>query len=482
MATSEGLQIAMLAPPNCARVVCSNNYSVSECLAAEVVQPSDYFSPEAWGSEVHPWRTFIYGPAVLAPLSPPGSSRTTHLMMVGDHSPSEQCWVQPNEHMSFTLFDSTRGRVPQLRGRSVAAREAHAKAPGSSTRVLTLTHAHETCSGSILHSLDHANFFHQVREGLASLLYLASQESPCGPKGPPALVRLLAPDTPRYRAWVDALAAALALDAHCAGCAEGRLTLSATERVLFVGAKQHVELEPGSRLYFIDWRRPVADGKPPPKTAIADVSYLQGITRAAVHAVRHAAASSATLFAPGSSCSGDIEAPAVRDSQQRAAETENEVAAVEQNDGSSLVVYVTRNDSSVRRVVGEGALLSALEAAAQAGRPRPWRLLPLALSTHPLGRTARTLARAAVVVGPHGAGLFNAPLFMRATETRAPVLVAFALEDHQREKEDNLEAAADAAGVQYMRCAHVSADFSGDYRLGPAEVQSVVDVVSEALR
>jgi len=77
--------------------------------------------------------------------------------------------------------------------------------------------------------------------------------------------------------------------------------------------------------------------------------------------------------------------------------------------------------------------------------------------------TKRLFQDASVVIGPHGAGLFNAPLF----SARGTVLIAFGLHSEHEAKEDNLIAVCAATGLKLLRLPTFRASFFGDYALAP---------------
>ena len=92
--------------------------------------------------------------------------------------------------------------------------------------------------------------------------------------------------------------------------------------------------------------------------------------------------------------------------------------------------------------------------------------------------TRALFAGAAAVVGPHGAGLFNAPLFAPATSP----LVAFSLQPSDAEKEDNLRAVCAAVGMRMLGPPGVTAPFGGNYTLSDRMRAAVVASVRQALR
>jgi hypothetical protein len=86
----------------------------------------------------------------------------------------------------------------------------------------------------------------------------------------------------------------------------------------------------------------------------------------------------------------------------------------------------------------------------------------------PQNETRRLFQDASVVIGPHGAGLFNAPLF----SSRGTVLIAFGLLAEHEAKEDNLIAVCAATGLKLLRLPVFRASFFGDYSLAPPESSS----------
>ena len=145
------------------------------------------------------------------------------------------------------------------------------------------------------------------------------------------------------------------------------------------------------------------------------------------------------------------------------------------------VVYVSRNDTAVRRVLQEGVLLRLLR---EAGERDGWVSEPVLLSRYSIGQTARLLADAAVIVGPHGAGLYNAVLFARAHGCgcgRPAMLVPFRLDRASREREANLHSACARVGLPILQPPGVSAPHKGNYSLNSQEVRAVVSSVRQAV-
>jgi len=99
---------------------------------------------------------------------------------------------------------------------------------------------------------------------------------------------------------------------------------------------------------------------------------------------------------------------------------------------------------------GEGSVADAeVEAEARAGTEAGaeavvFDVRSVQLAALALNDTRALFAGADVVVGPHGAGLFNAPLFCR----RGVLLIAFSLLVEHEDKEGNLVAACAATGIK----------------------------------
>ncbi|KAL1515145.1 hypothetical protein AB1Y20_004206 [Prymnesium parvum] len=223
---------------------------------------------------------------------------------------------------------------------------------------------------------------------------------------------LLLPDTTRWRAWIEALRPS-----------------SSTTELLFVPPRHSVFIPSGATLSF---------------APAYDMRWLSEMSGAALLLVR----ARLDQLPPPAACA----APEDR-----------------------RVVYVSRNDSSVRAVHREGKLLEALRSAA---RVDGWSFDAVLLSQLPFDETRALLRDAAAVVGPHGAGLFNAPLFAPPGAR----LIAFGLEGHDVEKEDNLRAACQAVGMELLTPPGVAARFVGNYTLTDRLRAAVVQSVRQALR
>ena len=263
------------------------------------------------------------------------------------------------------------------------------------------------------------------------------------------LPHLLLPDTPRWRAWVDALHAGV----------EGYVP-----QLSFVAATATVEVEGGATLSFVDVRRPM----PTQPVSPFDTSWLSSLSGAAISLVRSRVTALPLPPLP------DGTAAAACDAEKEA--KESSVAAPKRRRTPQRVVYISRNDSTVRRVQREGKLLDVLRAAARVDGG--WELRPVLLSELELTATRALFDGAAVVVGPHGAGLFNAPLFAPNSAT----LVAFGLRKAEANKEDNLKWACEAVGMRMVGPPGVAGPFMGDYTLSDRMRQAVVASVREALR
>ena len=178
--------------------------------------------------------------------------------------------------------------------------------------------------GSVLHALDTANFFHFAREGVVPALLLAAMHLP----------KLLLPDTTRWRAWVGALAA------------EGQ-----TELVYVAhddGPRAARRLPPHHRL--------------PPRAeegaSMFDVSWLSDVSRGALRSLR--TYRSAPAPPPAASCTAATDDDAAPEGTA-AVDGAGDPLAVGRSERrpsgrpmGARVVYISRNDTSVRRVLHEG--------------------------------------------------------------------------------------------------------------------------------
>ncbi len=330
------------------------------------------------------------------------------------------CWLYPASHAAMRLFDADIG--------AAAARAESSARPASGA------------VGSLLHTFDGANFYHLLTEGLASLVLLATSKK---------VTKLLVPESEQWRQWIDYMRE---FAPH--------VPLGDVE---FVGSERSWAGEDDSALYFVDWRRPGKHNDGPADTwgrveMWRDMTHVEEFGGAAVQLVR-AALAGAAGGAPGIESCSELTAG-----------------------GRPRVVYITRDDAKSRRVSGEHALVEMLEAADSGG----WDVLRVDLTQLSVRETADTIRGAAVVVGAHGAGLFNAPLFSRTAECTggrgSSTLIAFGLLTEHKSKEGNLVSACARVGLRLEILSDVTASYFGDYRLGVAEMGSVVTAVRAAVR
>ncbi len=442
-------------PPGCARLLCpaakgagvfEKSEQVSACLpGAEIVRQH-----APWPSSTSPWISSVRGPLLLTPLA--GDHARTMVVVKSDRA--SPCWVHPNEHMSFTLFARMRAHG------SVADLARASDAPGHPAHV----HVTVPRAASVLHALGTSNPFHLVRDGVASLLLLLHAE-----RGADGAREFLVPDVPRWRSWTSELRLDRQLDSNA-------------QTVRYVAPGAHVLVDVGTTLSFVDWRRP----EPPSRTSLWGVDHVTAMSGAAIALVRRAleisrdeieisraevvARRRAVAVEPSGAASGAA-------SETTGAESATESDGATPSGGDVVVVYVSRNDTHVRRVEAEGALLADLRASAAGGRSATWRLEAVEISRVSLAATRALLGGASVVVGPHGAGLYNAPLFA----PRGCVLVPFGLDAADAPKEDNLRSACDAVGMAMHPPPGVSAAYMGNYSLGPGGRASVVSTVADAV-
>ena len=449
-AVSARMQAAFMHPPGCARLLCpaargagvfEKSEQVSACLpGAEIVSQH-----VPWPSSTSPWISSVRGPLLLTPLA--GDHARAMVYVKSDRA--SPCWVHPNEHMSFTLFARMRARG------SVADLARAFDAPGQPAHV----HVTVPRAASVLHALGTSNPFHFVRDGVASLLLLLHAE-----RGADGAREFLVPDAPRWRSWTSELRLDRQLD-------------STAQTIRYVARGAHVLVDVGTTISFVDWRRP----EPPSRTSLWGVDHVAAMSGAAIALVRRALEISRD----------EIEISRVEVARRRAvavepsgaaseaagAESETESDGATSSGGDVVVVYVSRNDTHVRRVEAEGALLADLRASAAGGRSATWRLEAVEISRVSLAATRSLLGGASVVVGPHGAGLYNAPLFA----PRGCVLVPFGLDAADASKEDNLRSACDAVGMAVRPPPGVSAAYVANYSLGPGGRASVVSTVADAV-
>ena len=426
MEVSSYIQAELTKPPNCARLLCPAPFAatprevssqVSDCLSSQPLDEQAWVVPDSLTADISPHLSELAGPASLVPLK-----RRGHLMI--SYVSEKPCAVWPAEHISFSLLETIRSAWPPDTGDPGGS--------GSSIRV----RAGEVV-GSLLHVLDTSNFFHFIREGVASLLLLAS-----------SLGSVLVPESVRWRAWVAALLPAIPGEVH----------------VTYVAAGVTVEVAETAALRFVDIHRPSMATPPSP----FDVTFLSSYSAIAVYITR---SHLRRAFASPSTVSVSETGALVKESDSDS----DSCTAVGGGALMRRVVYISRNDSNVRRVLREGKLLAALGSAGKVGG---WEVHPVSLSALSFAETRELFTGAAVVVGPHGAGLFNAPLFAPARSS----LVAFGLKAEDAAKEDNLRAACEAVGMGMVSPAGATAPYQGDYSFGEKARGAVVAAVREAVQ
>jgi len=134
------------------------------------------------------------------------------------------------------------------------------------------------------------------------------------------------------------------------------------------------------------------------------------------------------------------------------------------------LVFVTRGDlKSSRHVNGEPELLRALR------QEFPdYEIIPFAGSKFKILEQATVFHQAAIVVGPHGAGLTNTMFCREGT----PV-VYFPMEPNVDSNFGHMAAALD---LPFWVVPTVASSFHGQYNLDAGQIQDIVDTVKEALR
>lgn len=423
---SAWLQASMMYPPSCARLICpassddvsENTRQVSHCVegspAAQVLRDAD-IALHAWPEKsTLPYIDYIQGPAKVVPLPAGGHLMTTPAPAVERAQYSAVTFLKEKQRCAIWPAEHLSFRLFSDIRSTPTLLETNARLGSSELQLQPGERV-----GSVLHALDTHNFFHFVREGMVPLLLLFGRRLP----------KLLIPDTKRWRTWVDALLGV-------GSAADGY-----SPEFSYVPLDGAVDLPQSVVLYFVDFRRPIKEGVTP-----FDISWLAPMSGAALGLLR-----TQIDRLPAASCPS------------------NEVQ------GGARVVYISRNDSHVRRVLREGKLLDALRAAA---RVDGWSFEPVLLSELSLNATRSLLGGAAAIVGPHGAGLFNAPLFAPTGST----LIAFGLRAAEAEKEDNLRETCQRVGMRMVGPPGVSASYFGNYTLTDLLRASVVASVRAALR
>lgn len=389
-------------PPNCARVLCralttadirEHTEQVTDCLMADKLPaPSNW----SWPEESVPHVALIKGPVVLVPtddahlITQDAAAAQWRVLGARGH-----CWVFPAEHMSYQLF-------AHARKLSLFADRGPASLVPDDPDVETLAVPDGVAVGSTLHLLDTGNFFHLVRDGIASLLLLSTAtlcpDLGCvAPRVP--LSSILVPDTARWREWVAvtgfveathrAEAEAKRVEATVAGATAPSPGLTRPS-VVFVRRQMHVTLGARSALAIVDWRRPLP----------VDPDKPDGLPGALAAMARNSMFST-----PHLSVSAGAAVRLVRESLPRVAWggwwLDDVGGADEAPPRPPSVLYVSRNDSNVpaRVVENEGALLHALRAGADT---HGWELRPALMGRLSLLSARQLFADAAVVVGPHG--------------------------------------------------------------------------------
>jgi len=466
-----------------------------------------------------------------------------------------RCWVYPGEHMSFAILTAQQQTPIQRRPNPNINDNSNKKKKNKpSTSELSF----DRPVGSLLHIAGLENFFHAVREGLGSLLCLSTQLDSLSADAP-----LLVPDTPLLRRVVS-----LVLKAHHQPHSELTTTKTSAavsaSRVVFVGPKVTSVTAPS--FLFPDWRPPgggsmvLAASSSGGKTSsgneimarLFDVGFMGSVSANAFVAARGAMEAARTdeeaLKLPAKVCAeGQGEEVGGGEEEEEAIEVEltkdSEKKEQKEQKEHKLVLYVSRSDANLRRVVRfEAELVQSLQASfdelarttregdedgdeddeeyedeeedeeeeseeggdhedgddddakgdgakgreevaeeeeeeeeeeESEGGGDAYEVRMVVVEKLTIEEVSALFASAAVVVGPHGAGLFNAPLFSHP----GTAVVSFGLVAEHKEKEGNLAAACSAVGQRFVSLSTLVATFTGDYLLSPPSPPSSAPAV-----
>ena len=274
------------------------------------------------------------------------------------------CWMYPGEHMSFSLLQMM-GPLGSPRGGDLA--EAVKAEPDE-----TLEFGGEV--GSALHLIGISNFFHLIREGMGSMLYLS---------------QVLPPDVPILVPASAAFRALLALiPAPGNGQGSGTLSLDPA-RLVFV--PESIGAVRAGRVWVADWRPPASDsspaGQPTDLSRIFNMDFVGEQSASVLMNVRRAINGGGPDFMTGATAAtataaageGGIGPSKVRAEVTADGSVRPGGRAVHLGPAAALatpyppppppqgapgalkkVVYVSRADASVRRVPEERELIAAI--------------------------------------------------------------------------------------------------------------------------
>ena len=266
-----------------------------------------------------------------------------------DGAAGAACWLYPGEHMSFALLTAMGGMDP-------SANAALAKATASAGETL----AFNGLVGSALHLMGVDNFFHLVREGLGSILFLADALPPTAP--------ILVPNTEGFRRALALLSSDSGFDRR---------------RIVFVPAA--VTAVTAGAFAIADWRPP---SQPPDVRQslehLFSMEFSAEQSASVFMRVRSAVLGEdvAVVMNRKSDHNSDgdkysenmddgdddeeVDDEEVEDMYGSEVSADEDFEAMPVSQPPKLLLYVSRSDSRVRRVPREMELLQALVSALEA--------------------------------------------------------------------------------------------------------------------
>jgi hypothetical protein len=135
------------------------------------------------------------------------------------------------------------------------------------------------------------------------------------------------------------------------------------------------------------------------------------------------------------------------------------------------LIYVSRNDALNRRVFGEETLMKALRATST--KSKAFVVERVVLSELSAAEARAKFSAASIVLGPHGAGLYNAAIFSPMNTT----VISLALTKEDESQEDKIISIFTNELKMRFRRVNVRSRWMGDYTLTKEMIIGIIEGV-----